>query len=620
MEITSIEIKNYRSIKDLIKIPICTIGGKKCFVFLGMNESGKSNILNAIALRDTTREVEYEKDCNKEAKKANEAITVVYNLSCGFSFYKKKFIEDGFPSTLVDSMELSSIERGVSINEGKPRNDYFHLYLKDKKIFSSYIYQKSSKKILELKSVYSGEGTVTEDNIAQLIGEDYTLLDKTGVESVIEEDYKSLLDQNTPDVIYWKSSEEYLISDAIDLNQFKEDYNKSVPLRNIFKIGGVKDIKAMIELIAKDTEEKQELEEKLSEAITKYINKVWKEHKVNIKVRIEEMSCTVSVEDKDNTKPKYQMSQRSDGFKQFISILLNLSAENETQQLKNKIIILDEPEVHLHPSGIKYLRDELLNIAVNNVVIVASHSIYMVDRKNLDRHFSVVKNKSITNIHQIQRDNPYQEEVVYEALGTSIYEHIEPNILLLEGKTDKDLFDVFTSKFKADIKPIHLGTISADGVANVPKYIKFFGGKLVNGFVLVDSDKDGKKVRDAIIKDNKNFNNKNTFLIDDITKSKKDGTLEDLLPVTTLIECVKNRYEIDIELDKSKPVTAQIKEKLKSLRKIGPNDNLDDLKGDIARKIIEDVKSKRNTKEDIKKTYKHYYEFVIEAHKKLKTF
>jgi AAA15 family ATPase/GTPase len=60
----------------------------------------------------------------------------------------------------------------------------------------------------------------------------------------------------------------------------------------------------------------------------------------------------------DISRYKFEVDKRSDGFKQFVSIILNLSIENETGVLNNKVILLDEPETHLHPSGQKYLRNE----------------------------------------------------------------------------------------------------------------------------------------------------------------------------------------------------------------------------------------------------------------------
>jgi predicted ATP-dependent endonuclease of OLD family len=86
------------------------------------------------------------------------------------------------------------------------------------------------------------------------------------------------------------------------------------------------------------------------------------------------MQLTFLVEEKSDTY-KFEVDKRSDGFKQFVSIILNLSIENETGVLNNKVILLDEPETHLHPSGQKYLRNELLKISENNLVIYATHSI-----------------------------------------------------------------------------------------------------------------------------------------------------------------------------------------------------------------------------------------------------
>ena len=119
------------------------------------------------------------------------------------------------------------------------------------------------------------------------------------------------------------------------------------------------------------------------------------------------------VEDKDNSLLKYEVDQRSDGFRQFISILLNLSIESNQDILKNALILMDEPETHLHPSGQSYLLEELLKISQNNVVVFATHSVFLIDKQNVDRHFSVTKRENITHIAQIEKDNPFEEEVLY---------------------------------------------------------------------------------------------------------------------------------------------------------------------------------------------------------------
>ena len=53
------------------------------------------------------------------------------------------------------------------------------------------------------------------------------------------------------------------------------------------------------------------------------------------------------------------MNSRSDGFKQFISFILSLSIETKKYDNNNRLILIDEPERHLHPSGIRDLGKDL---------------------------------------------------------------------------------------------------------------------------------------------------------------------------------------------------------------------------------------------------------------------
>lgn len=620
IRLREIEIKNFRSIEK-IRLEIKNIASKYCAIFLGVNESGKSNILQAIALLNKKTDVHYDIDCNKKAKKNEESILI----TCSFdilddNLYRNKFKESNINEELVDKIKIKKIERKVEISKDEGRKDYIYIWLNKGSFFSNYLMNKDTNIIEKVSDVYHGKEKLTQDNLSQLISEAYQFLDKDMLEAYIESKFFNLFDSKCPEIIFWKSSKKYLIHEPVDLNKFKKDLNISVPLRNIFKIANVEDIEKRIDLIANNIEERIELQETLSNDTTIYVNSKWPEHKINIKVVIEEsLFCSVMVEDKDNLIPKYKMAQRSDGFKQFISILLNLSAENKTGLLKNKIVILDEPEVHLHPSGTRYLRDELLKVAENNIVFIASHSVYMVDRCNLNRHYKVYKESAETLVFPIDKANPYQEEVIYEALGTSILETIEPNMIIFEGKTDKDIFDAFTKKFNGDIKPINIGTISADGAQNIIKYTKFFNNKLVAGFVVVDSDKEGEAIKATILKE-PGYNKKNVFAINDIRDTKMKATLEDLIPEGIVSKCIKDRYGLKILFNNAgnkEPIIAQAKSKLKDEHKIGPKDKLEELKGDIVKDILKDLGKLK--KVDAKNKYKKYYDFACSLHEKLKS-
>ena len=607
MIIKSIEIKNFRSIEYLV-FDIEELEDKRCSILLGKNESGKSNILKAIALLGDY-EADYNLDCNKSAKKKKESIEINFELGFHHESYKNIIAKKDIPSSLI---KITGITKKIQINKDNNIKDYFWVHLDETLKFNDYVID-NNQKITKLSDLYSGKDIITKDNISEYL-EGYELLEKLELESKIEKDFDTLFSVNTPKVIFWQPDTQYLIKESVDLNDFKENSNVSIPLRNIFYVSGItkKDIKSRIEAIEEDDEERMELEELLSEEITKYINKVWKEHEINIKVSIEsDLRCIVNVEDKDS-RAKYKMDQRSDGFKQFISILLNLSAENSTSVLKNKLILLDEPEVHLHPSGIKYLKKELLEIAKNNTLFISTHSPFMVDKLNLSRHYSITKEKAITELYKISKNNPYEEEVIYESLGTSIYEYVSPNMLVFEGKTDKDLFDAFSIKFKIELKIKDIAAISANGATKIPNQIKLFCKEQVTAFVVLDSDKTGKSVKNLIIKENDGFSDNNTFVLTDLIDSNKDMTLEDLLPKVTIEDVLKNKFDMDINLDINEPFVLQIKSKNKTI-------DIKEVKIQIIESIITDINLKVMTKAKTKEKYSLYFQFIEELYKKIKS-
>lgn len=124
-----------------------------------------------------------------------------------------------------------------------------------------------------------------------------------------------------------------------------------------------------------------------------------------------------------SAKSKAQTSDmRSDGFKQFISFLLTISAENKNEELQNTILLLDEPETHLHPKAQEYLLTQLIDITnnkKNNVAFFATHSNYMIDKKDLSRYYRVDKMKDkngdeYSEIEQFSKKPTSYAEVSYE--------------------------------------------------------------------------------------------------------------------------------------------------------------------------------------------------------------
>lgn len=612
MILSGIQVQNYRSIIDQT-ISINEIAGSKTEILLGKNESGKTNFLKAISLINEETPFNYSIDCNKSAKKEKEEVEIALIYSNEyFNSKQKQFPNWGIPSKITSLVEIHTVKFKYIFDENNVRSKVLHIWIKPNSEFNNYAFNNSDKTISPVSELYVGKEKITKENVAAELGSNFTLLRNVDIETILESAFEEEVFDNLPNCVFWSWQEKYLLNGAVNLETFKADPNSSIPLRNIFHIAGISNIEDRINLIASDLEERTQLKQELSFHITKYINKAWPEHKINLYVEIEGTQCYVMVEEQDDSIPKYNMDQRSDGFKQFIAILLNLIIETERDTSGKQIIILDEPEIHLHPSGVKYLREQLIRMGKENILFVATHSIYMVDKLSLARHFKVQKEKAITTINQIEKNNPYEEEVIYEALGTSMYEHIQPNMILFEGKTDKDLFDAFSYKFRQEIKPLGVGTISADGVEKMPQIAKFMNNNFVNGYVMVDSDSDGVRIKNQLIKDNQSFTAKNAFEINDIKNLKKASTLEDLIPFEYIRSLIQRLHGVDLDFDNS-PIVNQLNAHNKNLKgKL----NIKELKGKIAQEIINDIS--KMSKKVAKENFKLYHSFVEQLHKKVK--
>lgn len=357
MILKSITLKNYRSI-DTLKIDIEMISdGSFTYGLIGVNEAGKSSILKNLNLINFNIN-EFK---SKDFLKPNEPISIEYEyeikgkLLLEFATYIKKDQD----AQLLRQSDFSNIifKSYYSLNQ----NDFRNEVLVSNKLKNEYI-------IYELDTVIN-----------------------------------NIFINHFHRTIFWSSEPKYLITDAIDLNTFANNpENVSVPLYNCFKLAGIvstTDIKERISLLS-DTTEIESLRDELGEKVTAHIRRVWPKHPIQITFHLTETNIHFHVKD-ENVKSKAKTAdQRSDGFKRFISFLLTLSAENANAELKNTIILLDEPETHLHPKAQEDLLKELITItrANNNIVLFATHSNYMIDKNHLERNYKISKPKDITEI------------------------------------------------------------------------------------------------------------------------------------------------------------------------------------------------------------------------------
>ena len=610
--VKNIKIKNFKSIKN-VSVPIQCYGEgeSKSFAtfFVGVNESGKSAILEAISLVNKGFEgIDYNNYCHKEHQEQNYNYIDIYAeiVLKEIDILRKTIIEKTkLSEKFVNNIDLLNLNKNIYLDD-KGFSETYNVNINDNLPFYEYIINKETQvvagtgksQVIEtiecLSELNNIDDIITQENAITYLKENQILLTKELLEKKLAVLFKPILNKSMPNIQIWRPNPKYLINETIDLEKFKDDPDISIPLKNIFLIYGKttnEEIKNSIERALTDQAKCDELKEKMSEEATKYINKIWKEHNIKVKISINSTNCEVHVEDKDKKYFYYTMEQRSDGFKHFFSLLLSLSAQSRGNILKENIILIDEPEIHLHPSGIRYMRDEILKIGERNYVFVATHSNYMIDNNVKERHWVVKKEKAETKITQVSDGyNFADDKVLSAAFGLNIIKELLPqNIIIVEGENDKK---IMSHAINLLYKTFFYSIKEAGGASKIPIFAQVLKEENVMPFILFDADNEGKDYKKKILDKRDNFyTESNVFTIKDLlTDLPKDSTIEDLLPVEFVKEYFEKEMECDFNLDENDTFIHQLKRQSKILQ--DDKNKLDSIKKKLANSFCDKYKLK----------------------------
>lgn len=565
MKITKIILENFKSIKS-IDFDLKKHGNSYTTMLVGINESGKSNILEAMSYLDTPKnEFDYNTIHNQKDED-NNPVDLWFHLTFENKQTCVNEIRENIDNGELLDFEIHNIVKNVYLQEGETQfSENFTFEVK--KLSTGLFIQKTTE-------------TVINKNGAPVTIDVYALSKENNEEGSLEEltkelfikyfsdKIKKIIIKNQPKVSLWRPSEKYLVS-VVDLHDFKNDINSNIPLKHIFYIAGFTDdekIKTEIEKISNHSL-RRKLAGILGTKATEYVKNIWK-HDIIIDIEIAENgSCVVSVCDggKANKFNYHKMTVRSEGFKQFMSLILSISVETKMSTKKNNLILIDEPETHLHPSGIRDLKKELLVIGESNYLFVSTHSPFLVDRINKERNIIIKKNQaaSTEKIEINKNADIIDDEVLREAFGIEVYKDLlNPHSILVEGASDKMILQkVFALK---GLK--NYGITNGHG-SNIDTLASKLNDTDISPLVIVDDDNEGKQYKNKIINIGGSYSSSNVLTIRDLVGGIIDGgTIEDTLDYAFLMKNISESYkkffsdeECDFKLLTTKPSLEQLR-------------------------------------------------------------
>lgn len=609
MKLTSISITNFKSIKDL-NFDLQS----NYHVLAGKNESGKTNILEAFSYLDSKKAIDplmIREPLPDEEPVKESKIRFIFKPDKN----ETDEILKGYQGLFYNYNEIKNLQLVTWFNNKYSVIDFFKTRLEclisvnfiDKKRLYQYWSIFASYKILENWKIVSENCPVDSifiDKVGNQVKVDATMIINTNnfskypkehvkdftcdyLNSHIGSQLTDMLKEDEFSCIHWYYDPKNLLPSKVSLNDFKENQNICIPLKYLFNLAGIKDIKAEIELAStKNNKSLKNLLGRVSVHSTAFFKEKWKEYdNVEFELTINGNNIEIGVKEQNS----FEFSQRSDGFKRFITFLIMISAKVRTDQLKDTVLLIDEPEIGLHPSGQRFLREELRTISENNTVIFSTHSIFLIDTENLDNHFIIEKEKEITKCIKVESSNIVDEEVIFNALGYSVFESLKQKNILFEGWRDKNLFKIATSRFPSEFSKLKLsknyGLTHAKGVKEI-KYITPILELANRDCIIVsDSDKPAKEKQKEFQRELKSY----TWLCyDELLDDEIAVTAEDFIKSDIIIKSLKEKEKayklpsLTIEmLEHPKGKIYAITEWLKPVSKEKIKEDLDQFKNDL---------------------------------------
>lgn len=587
MKLTKIKIENYKSIK-LLEFDIKKHGTSYTTMFLGVNESGKSNVLDAMSLLEVPdKEYDYY-GLHNQKDEENNPVDLWYYLEFDGKTTCASSLRAGIEGGDLLSFEVTDVVKNVYLQHGETTFSGSYDF-EIKKLTPGLFINKTQKTVANNTgqqvqvTVFKISKTKEDDTFEELTVENFKSFFAKKIEAIVS--------RNEPSVSYWKPSSKYLISTE-DLNSFAQDITTKPALKNIFLLAGYEEQDTIQAVVATVTngQQRSKLRSKLEDELNKYIKGVWK-HDIDVVVDITETGqFTLSIKDtgEENKHDRLPINGRSEGARHFLSLILSLSIESKHSQRKNQLILIDEPESHLHPSGIRDLSKELLRIGTNNYLFVSTHSPFLVDKKTKERHIIIKKNSlALTEkIHIDGHASTIDDEVLREAFGLEVYRDLlNPHSILVEGASDK----ILLQKALALKNNTQFGITNGHG-SNVDTLASKLNDVGISILVLLDDDESGKSYKNKIIRIGGSYSIENVFTIRDLVGNiVADGTIEDALGKDYVELKFKELYcnhyseaKCDIDLDETTPKISQMKAYLHQNQKPGIDKFIEEVKNKLA--------------------------------------
>lgn len=165
---------------------------------------------------------------------------------------------------------------------------------------------------------------------------------------------------------------------------------------------------------------------------------------------VEDLLKKFETEVDDGIKTKAE--DKGDGMQRAIMLaIIQAYADfrRESKIARNFLFLIDEAELHLHPSAQRALKQALIDILeVGDQILISTHSsVFVVEPVDKQKIFEVIKNENNTEINELSDANQHLN-IIYNLLGGSPSDLLLPrNFIIVEGQSEEKFLEIITKRF-----------------------------------------------------------------------------------------------------------------------------------------------------------------------------
>ncbi len=234
-------------------------------------------------------------------------------------------------------------------------------------------------------------------------------------------------------------------------------------------------------------------------------NAFYSQERVKMKASFENDSINFVIK---TTKKYMNFEERSNGLKWYLNMYIQILSKTKKSDIKNYIILIDEPGVYLHINAQKEILKLFENLSEkNNLVIYTTHSPFMIYEDKLYRTKLVIKDSDgNSNIGNKYYSLPHKMGTKLETITpllTAIGSNINYNVLasnklniITEGISDYNYLKGYYILKGSDIPNI----IPSSSVDNIHNIVSIFIGWGCSFKIVLDQDSSGRKQYNLLLK------------------------------------------------------------------------------------------------------------------------